>query len=408
MKKLWTQPWAYKESFLIAFILLILGFLTEIITAHRGIQLPPFPYNLYIGLSFLVYLAFLYIFYRSHPIVKWLGSIPAAISSISLVTFMALMLGVFTQDDPSKEGFFASIGLTYVKNSWPMVFSQIYVLSSLGLVILRRLRPFTRKNFGFLLNHFGLWLVIAAASLGTADLERYRMQLPKGEIIWYGFDNEQRPVELPFALRLDDFTIEEYPPKMGLYDATTGEIIKDGKKPQMVTIDPDQSPFFLQNWEVSINDYLTSAEKTEDGFIYSEEVGSPPAAIISANNLLTKETVSGWISCGSFTTEGEYLWLSPTNVLVMTIPEASRYLSNVTVYTRGNDPFSAEIEVNKAPKVEGWRLYQLSYDQNKGKWSDVSVIEAVRDPWLPVVFAGIFLLLAGALYILWIGKDIKE
>lgn len=92
----------------------------------------------------------------------------------------------------------------------------------------------------------------------------------------------------------------------------------------------------------------------------------------------------------------------------MTVPEARRYLSTVTVYTRGNEPYMQEIEVNKAPKIEGWRLYQLSYDQAKGKWSDLSVLEVVRDPWLPVVYTGIFMLLAGALYIFWIGKDKKE
>ncbi|KPL25985.1 MAG: hypothetical protein AMS23_03830, partial [Bacteroides sp. SM1_62] len=65
-------------------------------------------------------------------------------------------------------------------------------------------------------------------------------------------------------------------------------------------------------------------------------------------------------------------------------------------------------EVNKPFKYRGWKLYQLSYDERMGKWSRVSVIEAVRDPWLPVVYTGIFLLLAGALYLFWIGQDIKE
>ena len=31
-----------------------------------------------------------------------------------------------------------------------------------------------------------------------------------------------------------------------------------------------------------------------------------------------------------------------------------------------------------------------------GKWSNVSVFELVTDPWLPIVYAGIFMLLIGA------------
>ena len=41
-------------------------------------------------------------------------------------------------------------------------------------------------------------------------------------------------------------------------------------------------------------------------------------------------------------------------------------------------------------------MYQLSYDETKGKWSTVSVFELVRDPWLPVVYAGILMLLLGS------------
>ena len=66
------------------------------------------------------------------------------------------------------------------------------------------------------------------------------------------------------------------------------------------------------------------------------------------------------------------------------------------------------LEVNKPYKYQGWKLYQLSYDDTMGKWSNLSVIEAVRDPWLPLVYTGILLLLAGAAYLFWIGREIKE
>lgn len=409
MKKLWKQPWSYKESFMVALFILILGFITELLTSQKEVHLPGFPMNMYLGLSFIVFLSFLWTFYRDHETVRWLSSIPAAISSISLVTFMALLLGLTSQDDPTKGGIADALGLTHVKNSWPMVFSQLYVLISLGLVILRRATPLTKKNFGFFLNHFGLWLVIASASLGAGDLQRYRMNLIKGETIWYAFDDNRQPKELPFALRLDSFEIEEYPPKIAIYNATTGEILKDGKQPVITPLDPSSSPLYLMNWEIEIIEYLESSAKTEESnFVFSEGAGAPPAAFVRVKNLLSQESVEGWISCGSFTTEGEYLWLSPITVMIMTVPEARRYLSTVTVYTRGNEPYMQEIEVNKAPKIEGWRLYQLSYDQAKGKWSDLSVLEVVRDPWLPVVYTGIFMLLAGALYIFWIGKDKKE
>ena len=93
--------------------------------------------------------------------------------------------------------------------------------------------------------------------------------------------------------------------------------------------------------------------------------------------------------------------------LVMTNPEPEKYSSDIVIED-GEQEIPITLEVNKPFKYMGWKLYQLSYDERMGKWSMVSVIEAVRDPWLPVVYTGIFLLLAGALYLFWIGQDIKE
>ena len=93
--------------------------------------------------------------------------------------------------------------------------------------------------------------------------------------------------------------------------------------------------------------------------------------------------------------------------LAMTIPEPEKFSSDIVIMD-GVEESPLTLEVNKPYKHRGWKLYQLSYDERMGKWSQVSVIEAVRDPWLPIVYFGIFLLLAGAMYLFWIGQDIKE
>ncbi len=64
--------------------------------------------------------------------------------------------------------------------------------------------------------------------------------------------------------------------------------------------------------------------------------------------------------------------------------------------------------MNKPVKVSGWNLYQLSYDERMGQWSELSIIEAIRDPWLPVIYIGIFMVIAGSIYLFTIGKTPKE
>jgi cytochrome c biogenesis protein ResB len=53
--------------------------------------------------------------------------------------------------------------------------------------------------------------------------------------------------------------------------------------------------------------------------------------------------------------------------------------------------------VNKPFSIDGWKIYQLNYDTTMGRWSEISVLELVRDPWLPVVYTGIAMMLLGAL-----------
>ena len=406
-KRLFKPPYRYREGFLIALVLMITGFIIEVITPQQGISIPSFPFNMYAGMAFMTTIAFLHIFYRDFAIVRWLSTIPAATSAICLITLMTIFLGVFHQDDPDAEGFLAAIGLTHVKNSWPFLLSQLYVLTSLGLVTLRRAIPLKRKNIGFLLNHAGLWIVIAAASLGTGDLRRLRMDLYEGETIWYGYDNNARVYELPFALELKRFDIEEYPPQLAIVDSHTGRLSDPSQRP-LPYIEKGKTTQ-LMDWTITVGEFfpmaMGSGDEGEYEYDFSEETGAPPYARVSAVNEITGETAEGWITCGSFLVNSEYVWLDGRNVLVMTLPEPRRYQSEVTAFTMREEPRELVIEVNSPPRISGWRIYQLSYNQAMGKWSNLSVVEAVRDPWLPVVYLGFFMLFAGAVYIFWIGKD---
>ena len=76
---------------------------------------------------------------------------------------------------------------------------------------------------------------------------------------------------------------------------------------------------------------------------------------------------------------------------------ALSFLSDVTVYTKGGTTVRDTIRVNKPLSVHGWKIYQYSYDEAKGGMSDISIFELVRDPWLPYVYCGIFMMLAGAI-----------
>ena len=67
----------------------------------------------------------------------------------------------------------------------------------------------------------------------------------------------------------------------------------------------------------------------------------------------------------------------------------------------------ATVEVNKPVEVEGWKIYQYGYDTQMGAMSQYSILELVSDPWLPLVYTGIYMMLAGAVCLFAFGKKTK-
>ena len=74
-----------------------------------------------------------------------------------------------------------------------------------------------------------------------------------------------------------------------------------------------------------------------------------------------------------------------------------RFASDVSIHMKGGQTITGTVEVNKPLKAEGWKVYQYDYDAMHGPESQYSVFLLVQDPWLPGVYLGIFLMLAGAL-----------
>ena len=74
-----------------------------------------------------------------------------------------------------------------------------------------------------------------------------------------------------------------------------------------------------------------------------------------------------------------------------------RFASEVNILTKGGENIHTTIDVNKPAEVDGWKIYQYGYDTAAGAQSQISIFEFVRDPWLPLVYIGIGMMLAGAL-----------
>ena len=73
-----------------------------------------------------------------------------------------------------------------------------------------------------------------------------------------------------------------------------------------------------------------------------------------------------------------------------------RFASDIQILTKTGKNIQTTVEVNKPVEVDGWKTYQYGYDTQMGAMSQYSILELVSDPWLPLVYTGIYMMLAGA------------
>ncbi|OQX97471.1 MAG: hypothetical protein B6I24_08690 [Bacteroidetes bacterium 4572_128] len=397
------KKWGYTESVTVSFGLLISALGLQIF----GIKLPVFssPENIYIGISFILILLVSYIFFKKRTFVVWLHSIPAAICSIVLFTFLSILMGLFPQVENSNV-YISKIGLNKITSTWFYLFSFLFFITSLGMTILKRLFNFKKSDFGFIFNHFGLWLAVFSANLGSGDVQRLIMNLYENKTNWIAIDENEKKVEMPMAIKLKKFWIEEYPPKLLVIDNNTGKIINLKKKNEHFLIESENSKGKIGDINIEVLKFYKESKKFDDRFVKVHDMGSAPSVLIKIENGDIKK--EGWVSCGSFLQMPASLKINNEISIVMSVPEAKKYSSDLKIYTKSEQIIDTNLIVNHPINIENWEMYQISYDEKKGKWSNLSVIELVKDPWLPLVYTGIFLMIIGTGFLFWRGEKLKH
>ncbi len=397
----------YRKGFTVSLIILIIGSILEWISGGQGVSLPSWPMNAFVGLSFAFLLVFMHFFYSDIQAVKWLSRVPASISSIVLFTFLTLILGLTKQHNPDAPLFMQKIGFTHVRSSFTFLLSGMYLLTTLGLVILRRMKKITYRNTGFFLNHFGLWLIVLAGSLGAGDLKRINIYVDEGESVWYGYTKNRQPYELPFTVKLIDFDIEYFNPKIAYIESRSFKI-PEGIENNLSMMKEGEE-IEIASWLIRIEEFMKGAKKDSTGKYYpSVDTSAVPVAKIRAENISTGDIREGYISSGGIMKAPSFLQLNERYSLAMVPPEPQEYSSELEIMDADGTIQQTRLIVNEPIKVKGWNLYQLSYDERLGKWSKLSVIEAIRDPWLPIIYIGIFMVIGGSIYLFTIGKKPEE
>ncbi|MFA5848467.1 MAG: cytochrome c biogenesis protein ResB [Bacteroidales bacterium] len=334
-----------------------------VIIAGAALQMTAGPFDPAI-VRFPANVVFLFIFLATsalapNSVIARFGTLSLSVILISLLLTLSLIMGLIPQS-----------GIT---TSWPFALTYLMLLTNLALVVGRRARCLRLKDAGFMLNHAGLFILLFSGGFGSADSGKYFMTVYEGKIEWRGENTKTGQIdELPVAILLKNFEMEEYFPKTIIIDKKSGDAIPSG------------------DW-VIVSDSLV------------DNHNHAPAAYISASNSKTGDKYEGWVSCGNYSQPFRVLDLTEGICVAMAYPEPKSFSSEIEVKRESGSSKSGVVQVNHPLTVGSWKIYQYSYDMQKGRDSAYSVFQLVHDPWLIPAYIGIFMLFIGSVTLFWKG-----
>lgn len=400
---MWQKPWGYAESIVTVGTLVGVGLLLQATIGAFNFYLLAYPVNLIAALGIALLSVALGIAANRSAFAGWLCGVPTSVTLISAFALLSVIMGFTLQTNGSSR---SMLGLDVMTRNWAFIFVYILILLSLGGLIVRRLTRLKCRDWGFFLNHIGLWLFFVAAGLGYADMERYIMHVREGETEWRVYDEEGNIKELPIAITLNDFDMDYYPPKIAIIDKQTGEIMPK-EKPQFFQIDSDPSQGELNGWKVEVEEYIHQAVRSSDSTYREAPMpGATPAVKlkVSKNGVVHR----GWVCGGNQAQLFMTMPLDDYSSVVMTVADPLLFLSDIDVYTQNQKHATKVIEVNKPLRINNWTIYQYGYDNNAGRLSSYSSFELVYDSWIVPVYIGILMMMLGSLSMIWQGRVRKE
>lgn len=397
---MWKYPWKYKEAIWIAIFLTLVGILLQLSLPPVPLELLKFPLNIYSGIGYLIGLFVLFLWGKRNKYIYWFSCAQAAIISLSSLLILIVVMGLTKQLSLAHTQSLPwwNFGFSQMTRSWVFAVHFFYFLTILGLVSLRRLAVFHKRDLPFVLNHWGLFIALFAGILGNGDVQKLRLQALLNKPTSQAFDAKGQLHQLPFSMQLQSFSIVAYPPKLCVVDNKTKQMLPL-KRPENLVVSDSITKGKLFDWMLTPTQFLPFAVPLlgtdTSQYVATKRKGAPSAIYLIAEK--GGQTKAGWVSSGNAWFPYKLLQLDEHCSIAMLPLEPKQFISKLQFTTQDQQKIKATIEVNKTFSIEGWKIYQVGYNEQMGRWSTSSILELVKDPWLPFVYWGIGMMLAGAL-----------
>ena len=260
---MWTRPWNMKEGFTLGAGLLFSGILLQLSCGPVDWSLLCWPKNLISILIFAAVMVTVFILRRKYYILRRIATASCAVPAIVYAVLLTVVMGLLRQA-PSTRDATDPIGLTKMLSFWPFILTYLWMTVVLSQVTIRQILHPSWRRMPSLLSHAGLLIILTCATVGSGDIQRLKMICEQGQPEWRAVDNKENVVELPIAIQLNKFILEEYEPELIEADDSTRfysprrdpkrfasevQLLTQSGKNIVTTIEVNK-PFEIEGWKI--------------------------------------------------------------------------------------------------------------------------------------------------------------
>lgn len=383
--------------------MLIAGFVLQLTLGSVPEGFLPAPWGAVLALVYVYALVALHMLSARRPALRQFFGGRASVVALAAVLVMLLIFGLVPQSD-AVGGMLAALGFNHMRTSWIFCLLMFNLITGMGLSLVDDLWHLKTHKPARVLAHFATFIIMLCGMFGSGDKMSVRLEALLDQPASTGIRADGHAVDLPFMLTLKSFDIEQYAPKIVL----RGE---SAKATDVLELGTDGASADLGGWRVTAFRYFEMAMPDSTGTAFRElrHLGAEPAAFVEAVNLTSGQNASGWVSRGSFLFADRSLALGDGLELGMDAMQPRKFASTVDILDARGKSRRCEISVNHPARVGAWRIYQNDYDTQMGRWSTVSGLQCVRDPWYPFVRVGLWLvILSSVVMFMTAGKSRKS
>ncbi|MGL5786647.1 MAG: hypothetical protein ACRCX4_07520 [Bacteroidales bacterium] len=333
-----------------------------------------FPLNILVLILIVVQAVILSVYYRKTTIYQILVHAQTTLGVLTGILILLLIPGFIPQLNVYALKNEMSVFDVFTKtltSSFSFALNILCLVFILVLVLLKKKPKINLRYISFQCNHAGLLLASSAGFFGASDKTEYKVLIEPQVLTQTGFSLKGQPQRLPFSLMLNDFSVEKYPGRLILLENINKTVVETGSV----------------ELEKGITDYVL-----QDMHLYVQTD--------SQNNLMIRINDSVDYSINN---EGQsFCNISESEVLFRKDGKPRQYSALVSMEYEKRT-YQDWLLVNHPVIRDNYYIYLESYEYLQGESLPRVLIRIVKDPWISIAYAGLWMMMAGAVMLIMTG-----